>query len=287
MPSIDPLAVSATVSPASGDPLRRLVSIIVISRDDPKGLTATLQSIANQTFKDYEVVLVAKGCSLEIDAREWAFPDIRVKEQLTSGISAAFNEALALASGHVVSFLNGGDVYSNETVLQRMAPHLAANSAAILAARAVDRRTGVRIPRDVSFMRRNLELVSHQASFFRRSLFDVHGTYAIDFRIRMDFEWMLRLPPQMTVHWLDETIVNFEGGGVSSMQPVRSSIEELRALRLHGRPFYRLMLLCGVYLPMRVARHGVRRIFPRLTRSDGQMGVRGASCSCKNVDHER
>jgi hypothetical protein len=180
-------------------------------------------------------------------------------QQSSAGISAAFNEGLGRAAGEWINFLNGGDCYADATVLERMRPGLR-SAEMIVTARAADRSTGIRIPRDRSFQRRDLELVAHQASFFRKKLFQVHGAYSADYRIRMDFEWMLRIPPQTPVRWLDEVIVDFEGGGISTVRPVSNSLEELKALRQHRRGLGRVASLLAVYLPVRVCRHFARKL---------------------------
>lgn len=236
-----------------------LVSIIVISKDDPEGLRATLRSIAMQTMRDHEVVVVAKGSSAGVDPGACGLARAIRVAQASAGISVAFNEGLARARGQWVNFLNGGDSYRSADVLARMQPHLADAGAAIVTARAVCEGIGVRIPRDRSFRRHELALISHQASFFRRSLFERLGAYSPDFRIRMDFEWMLRVPPGTPVRWVDEDIVDFEAGGVSNASPVRGSLEELAALRLHRRGPLRIAALLGVVLPVRAVRHVLRR----------------------------
>jgi glycosyltransferase involved in cell wall biosynthesis len=238
-----------------------LVTVIVITKDDPAGLRATLQSIAQQSAADAEVVIVAKGSSLPVAPSGFGLPAEPVLiEQSSAGISAAFNEGIARARGRWLNFLNGGDSYRDAGVLQRMRPHLELPEPRIVAARARDRLSGIHIPRDHTFAARNVELVSHQASFFRRELFERLGGYSPDFRIRMDFEWMLRVPADTEVAWVDDTIVEFEGGGISSTQPLRSCLEEYSALQRHPRGPLRVAALFGLYLPLRIGRHALRRL---------------------------
>jgi glycosyltransferase involved in cell wall biosynthesis len=236
-----------------------LLTVVVISRDDPDGLRRTLRSIAQQSVPDIEVVVVARGSSMSAAGEPLPVQSTWIEQQ-ADGISAAFNDGLARARGTWVNFLNGGDRYADSMVLQRMRARLESAGPAIVAARAQDARSGVRIPRDRSFAARNLELVSHQASFFRRELFGRLGPYSPDFRIRMDFEWMLRVPAGTPAAWVDEFIVDFEGGGISSTRPVASCLEEYRALRRHRRGALRIARLLAFYLPLRVGRQVLRRL---------------------------
>lgn len=236
-----------------------LLSIVVISKDDPEGLRRTLSSIAGQTFRDHETIVVAKGGSEAVDAPGFGLPRLHWRRQAATGISAAFNEGIGCASGAWVNFLNGGDAYRDASVLDRMRAFLMRGER-IVTARAACPAIGIRIPRDRSFSARDLELVAHQATFFRRDLFLQHGLYSAEYRVRMDFEWMLRLPSFTPASWVDEDIVEFEAGGVSNADPLRNCLEEFRALRAHGRSPLRLARLLALYLPMRLSRHTWRKL---------------------------
>ena len=238
---------------------RPWLTVIVISKDDPSGLTATLRSIESQSNLPDEVVLVTKGSSSDLDLAAFHLPSLRHEAQQDQGISSAFNLALSLASGEWVNFLNGGDTFSNAGVVDALRSRFRADID-IVAGRARDRKTGNLIPRDLYFNARRVDQISHQASLFRRALFERHGGYSPDFKIRMDFEWMLRVADEARVEWVDDVLCEFEGGGASSIDPVRSCREELDALRLHDASWTRRARLFGLYLPFRVVRGWMRNL---------------------------
>lgn len=233
------------------------LTVIVISKDDLPGLTLTLRSIEAQRVPPTEVVLVTKGDSDRIGLGDFALCAVRHKVQEDQGISAAFNLALSMARGEWVVFLNGGDTFSNADVLATLQPRLRAG-VDIVTGRARDRLAGILFPRDPFFKAGRVDQVAHQASVFRRTLFERHGGYSPDFKIRMDFEWMLRVANKVRVEWVDEVLADFAGGGLSSINPVRSCREELEALRRHRAPWSRRARLLGIYLPFRIVRGWVR-----------------------------
>ena len=235
------------------------LTVIVISKDDLAGLTSTLRSIEAQHVPPAQIVVVTKGDSDRIRLADFTLPPTRHEVQQDRGISAAFNLALSLASGEWVNFLNGGDAYSNGDVISALQPHLS-DDLDVVAGRARDRLAGNLIPRDLYFHSRRIDQVLHQASLFRRALFERHGGYSVDFKIRMDFEWMLRVAEEARVEWIDKVLVDFEGGGASSIDPVRSCREELDALRRHRAPWLRRARLLALYLPFRVARSSFRKL---------------------------
>ena len=99
------------------------ISIIMPVYNIEKYLKECLDSILNQTFKDYEVICVDDGSkdnSLNI-LNEYAKKDSRFKiiSQENAGAGAARNNGLKLAQGEYVQFLDADD-YFEPTMLEEM-----------------------------------------------------------------------------------------------------------------------------------------------------------------------
>lgn len=220
-----------------------LVSIVTITRNHRDGLARTLASVAEQTFRDFEHVVV-DGASTD-GSRELleAAEAVRFVSEPDDGIAHAFNKGIAMSRGRWLNFLNAGDTWVDATAMARVAPHLAVPrapspshpaGAAIVTGHSVTH--GVvsppyAIPTDAPFPRR--AWLSHQASFFRRDVFTVCGDYDTRFRVCMDYEFWLRALPRFPHRFISEVLVDFEAGGVSS---TRKDIwrKELRlANRMH------------------------------------------------------
>ena len=90
------------------------VSIIVPVYNSKKYLDRTIQCVLNQTFTDFELILIddgsTDGCALICD--EWERKDNRivVKHQENQGIGAARNAGLDLATGEYIGFLDHDDM---------------------------------------------------------------------------------------------------------------------------------------------------------------------------------
>ena len=104
---------------------KELISIILPIFNVEQYLPKCLDSIANQTYKNFEVFLVDDG-STDGSGKicdEFSLKDKRFKtiHQANSGISAARNVGLALASGEYITFADGDDYLHPqmlETLLQ-------------------------------------------------------------------------------------------------------------------------------------------------------------------------
>ena len=58
----------------------------------------------------------------------------------------------------------------------------------------------------------------HQGMIIKKSLFDRHGLYDIDYRLGMDYEWSVRLlkdKEKLNIKFTDEIVCNMLEGGVS------------------------------------------------------------------------
>ena len=239
--------------------MRPLVSIITISKDDPAGMLKSLESAAVQSFADYEHIVIRSGSSqlavLPEDARR------KVYNQSSNGISHALNAGVLAARGEWIQFLNGGDCYADIDSLRAMVD-CADEEIQLVCAFAQVMERSFTIPRQRLRPRRDSFLyVSHQATLFRRRLFDTHGLFAPDVKIHMDLEWLTRLPPDLGYRFIDRITIRFDPYGVSATDVVRSSIEEAKILWRTPRYRHRVVTVLLLLLPFRIVRREFRRLF--------------------------
>ncbi|MFH1371545.1 MAG: glycosyltransferase [Planctomycetota bacterium] len=90
------------------------VSIIIPCYNDETTIDQTLQSLLNQTFFDWEAIVVNDGAtddSVQI-VRKYQTRDSRIKQidQTNQGLPAARNTGLSMAKGEFVNFLDADDI---------------------------------------------------------------------------------------------------------------------------------------------------------------------------------
>ncbi|GAB4414617.1 MAG: hypothetical protein OHK0032_10720 [Thermodesulfovibrionales bacterium] len=96
-----------------------LVSIIVRTKDRPKLLKRALQSIAAQTYRPIEVVLVNDGemiCDLKLLKEQMQDIAINYLENNREGRTRAANRGIENASGSFVCFLDDDDIFYDDHV---------------------------------------------------------------------------------------------------------------------------------------------------------------------------
>ncbi len=97
-----------------------LVSVIVRTKDRPKLLKRTLKSIANQTYRHLEVVVVNDGgVELSVDELQSILGSIELKYIFLkngAGRAGSANEGIRAATGKYVAFLDDDDEYYPEHI---------------------------------------------------------------------------------------------------------------------------------------------------------------------------
>ncbi len=101
-------------------------SVITVCLNPGEKLNATLESVLGQSCRDFEVILKDGGSSdgalekwREEHGMEPGGEQVRVFVEKDAGIYDAMNQAVSHAEGDFLIFLNCGDVFPDENVLER------------------------------------------------------------------------------------------------------------------------------------------------------------------------
>jgi len=88
-------------------------SIIVPLYNKADFVTTAIQSVLNQSYQNFEVIVVDDGSTDDGASRVQAINDHRIKliQQANSGVSCARNEGIEFAKGDLVCFLDADDWY--------------------------------------------------------------------------------------------------------------------------------------------------------------------------------
>ena len=97
------------------------VSILIPFKKGKRFLKDCLESIVEQNLDDFEIILIVNGCDEDISDLTNQFDNITVKEYDSPlGVAKARNEALKLAAGEYVYFMDSDD-YLYEDSLSKLA----------------------------------------------------------------------------------------------------------------------------------------------------------------------
>lgn len=198
------------------------LSIITVNLNNKDGLYKTIMSVREQTFKDFEYIIIDGGSSdqsLEVIHNNEDCISHWVSEQ-DDGIFQAMNKGIIKSRGEYLLFLNSGDFFVNCDVLEKV--FMENRSADILCARCNILKNGSIVwtsdpPEFVTFGTLYIEGLAHQSTFIKKKLFDNFGLYREDFRYNSDVEFWYRtiILNGASTQKVNEITTNYSLGGLS------------------------------------------------------------------------
>lgn len=200
---------------------RMTFSIIVVCRNAGEKLHETIKSILSQTETDYEVVIKDGGSTDgSVEALE-PNEKFRIYSMPDEGIYDGMNQAIRRSQGDYICFLNCGDYFYDERVLERVKKrimHKKSRRPVIFYGNIYKRKTGAMIQSNpvINEFACYRNLPCHQACFYDRELFSIR-VFDTTYRIRGDYEhfmWSLYKNNARAVY-MPFTVVSYEGGGYS------------------------------------------------------------------------
>ena len=217
-----------------------LFSIITITFNAASTLPPTLRSVAEQTFTNYEYIVV-DGASRDntVALVEASQLPVRMVSEPDKGLYDAMNKGLKMATGEYLIFLNAGDSFHTPDTLQRVAEAIGNNrpgvvygeTAIVDANRNFLMMRRLRAPESLSWRSfANGMLVCHQAFIARR---DIAPQYDLKYRYSADVDWCIRCMKQtdelLNTHL---TLIDYLNEGETTRHH-RASLKERFAVMCH------------------------------------------------------
>jgi glycosyltransferase involved in cell wall biosynthesis len=197
------------------------VSIITVNLDNREGLAATIASVAGQTCRDFEHIVVDGGStdgSVEI-IREHDADVTRWISERDHGIYEAMNKGIRMAGGDYCLFLNSGDRLVASDVLERiLGPGWPGTDIVYGDLQTPSGRCSY--PGSITLGTFFRTSIAHPSALIRRTLFDRCGYYNERLRIAADWEFFIAaiVLHGCTYAHVDQVISYFDDGGVSSRE---------------------------------------------------------------------
>jgi len=226
------------------------LTVATVVKDDEEGFARTWTSVASQDLAEVEVVIVDSSSPAGRVAVAGIVEDgldpaaVTYEWREPAGIYPAMNEALALATGEYILYLNAGDELFDAGTLERLrgalaegGPEWAFGPVEIIEA------GGLRVitpPWDYSAEKSALfsrgHFPAHQGTVVSRDLLTRAGAFDTSYRISADYACFLRLSQSADPLVLPFVLARFHEGGVSTTAWQESFREFHRARREILRP---------------------------------------------------
>lgn len=211
------------------------LSIVTINYNNAEGLNRTLDSIASQTYRDIEHVIVdgastdgsvdvIREYALKIESRVPRVKSVVWSSEQDNGIYNAMNKGLRKATGSYIQILNSGDTLAAPDVVEKMMIAIEkAEYPEILYGNMIKQwPDGKRImdkggEGHLSMLSFYHGTLNHDSAYIRRDIFDKFGLYDEKLKIVSDWKWYLQAIPLggIVPVYVDIDVTIFDMTGVS------------------------------------------------------------------------
>jgi glycosyltransferase involved in cell wall biosynthesis len=219
-------------------------SIITITYNAAAVIEPTLQSVLEQTYTNYEYLLIDGGSSdstVEM-ARASGIGFAHIVSERDNGLYDAMNKGMALATGDYLCFLNAGDAFHAPDTLQTIVdaiegetelPHVLYGETAVVdEERNFVRMRRLKAPEKLDWRSfRDGMLVCHQAFYARR---DIAPAYDLAFRLSSDVDWCIKvMKASSRLVNVGAVVVDYLQDGLSLRHHRASLIERFKVMSRH------------------------------------------------------
>ncbi|KUO69200.1 MAG: glycosyltransferase [Lutibacter sp. BRH_c52] len=202
--------------------MNKKLSIITINFNNFEGLKRTVESVVNQTWQEFEYIVIDGGStdgSAEYLQSQSEHINYWVSEP-DNGIYNAMNKGIARAAGQYLLFLNSGDHFYKNKILEQNHIFLNEKDLIYFNLNFVD-KTNSRVgnyPEHLLFSHFINDTLPHPATFIKSSLFKRVGLYDESLNIVSDWKFFILalFKYNCTYKKFDEVLATYYLDGISS-----------------------------------------------------------------------
>ena len=195
-----------------------------ISFNSKDSISETFQSVKNQSFKDYEYLLIdggSKDGTLTIANRQDHIS--KIISGPDNGIYDAINKGIKNSTQEIIGFLNSDDTFYDENSLRHISDAFDDNTDCVFGDLIyTDKNENIkRVWKGSEFKKGAFKkgwMPAHPTFYCRRSVYEKLGLYDDSYKIAGDFELMLRFLEKHNIRskYIPKTLVNMKVGGASN-----------------------------------------------------------------------
>ena len=205
-----------------------MISIIIPTYNSEKTFKRCLDSIINQSYSDFEIVII-DGLSTDNTLsiiKEYAvkYPNIKYLSEKDAGIYDAMNKGICLAQGEWLYFLGSDDSIFEMHVLESIMMEINRNPDMKVIYGNVLMHGSNQYVQDgfihsgyFDLKKILFENICQQAIFYHYSIFSELGKFNKKYVVYSDYDFNLRCFSKFEFHYIDIIVANFTVGGQSTI----------------------------------------------------------------------
>ena len=205
-------------------------SVITLTFNSSRTISRTIQSLKNQTFKNFEVIFQDGGSNDDtislINSKINSFREATLVSEKDGGIYDGLNKALKKTRGKFVCVLHADDVFFSDHTLEIVASKLNQGNVDLAYGDVLfsSKSSNGKIVREwIAGSFRKIKLFfgwmpPHTSLFIKNKVISSNNTYRTDLKVSSDYDFILRIfkSNNIRVLYLKMPIVKMEIGGLST-----------------------------------------------------------------------
>ncbi len=200
-----------------------MISIIIPTFNSAHTLKMAIESILNQTFRDFEI-LILDGLSTDttlVVARKFKDNRIKIYSEKDKGIFDAMNKGIHLAQGEWIYFLGCDDRLYNNKILELITIEILKTNCDVIYGDIISTKYNGRYAGEFDSLKLLSQNISHQSIFLKKNIFKKTGLFNTKYISWADWDHNMKwfLSPEISKHYSNLVIAEFADSGFSSLNP--------------------------------------------------------------------
>lgn len=198
------------------------ITIITISFNNLEGLKKTVTSVVNQTWQDFDYIVIDGGSTDGSKAFIESHTD-KINYWVSEpdkGIYNAMNKGILKANGEYLLFLNSGDHFFNNEVLSESIQHVQKYDLIYFDLQMISatNRKIARYPTNLRFSDLYFGSLPHPSTFIKKTLFEKVGCYDENLKIVSDWKFFILAVFKYHCNYIkiNGIVATFYADGISS-----------------------------------------------------------------------
>ncbi len=204
--------------------MSKKLSIITINYNDKIGLEKTIQSVINQTWKEFEFIVIDGNST---DGSKQIIEKYKShisfwKSESDTGVYNAMNKGIETANGKYLIFMNGGDIFFDFDVLNKINKNLDEDYSIIYGNSACYEKD-IYIRNEIPPSKLSLNFfyvhcLNHQSCFIKKDILVKYNCYNESNKICSDWEFYINAIclNNESYNYINQFICNYDMTGMSA-----------------------------------------------------------------------
>jgi len=223
--------------------MQNFVSVIIPVYNREIELKRAIKSVLNQSFQDFEIIVIDDGSSIDIKRIIEEFNSDRLvylRNEKNKGISFSRNRGISLAKGDLIAFLDSDDEWLKDK-LKKQIEYLNNTQYRIVHTEEIWIRNGKRVnPKkrhtksggNIFIQSLELCLISPSSVLIKKEIFEEYGLFDEDLLVCEDYDLWLRITAKEEVGFIKKPLIIKYGGHSDQLSRKYEAMDKFRVKSL-------------------------------------------------------